>query len=49
MQDAFDGRPLAQLLAEQGLQPGVRALLLYAVAMLEADQVGTVSLGFQRP
>ena len=44
-QDAFDGRPFAQLLAEQGLQPGVRALLLYAVALLEADQVGAVNLG----
>lgn len=48
VQEAFDGRPFAQLLSEQGLQLGVRALLLYAVAMLGADQVGTVqSSGFR--
>lgn len=42
LQDAFDGRPFAQLLTEQGLGPDVRSLLLYAVAMLETDQVMSV-------
>ena len=38
LQGAFDDRPLAQLLQQEGLAKPLRDALLYAIAMADADQ-----------
>ena len=43
MQAAFDDRPFAQLLQEQGLPPGLQQVLLHAVAMADRAQPGIPS------
>ena len=42
-QEAFDSRPLAQLLSAEGLTKPLREALLYAVAMADADQEAAAS------
>jgi hypothetical protein len=41
LQDAFDDRPLAQLLQQEGLGPALQEVVLHGIAMCSTPQAGS--------